>query len=494
MSIRTSNRRDLLKAMGFVVVDLLMPKLHATTTAVVDDNPNIIFIMADDMGIGDTTVYNPESKIPTPNLEKLASQGMVFTDAHSPSAICTPTRYALLTGRYCFRTWKWRGVYGGYDRPLIEKGRMTIASLLQAHGYATACVGKWHLGMDWTSKDGTVPSYNGDYEQINIDFTKPIAEGPTTRGFDYFFGTSGCTTDDPPMCFIKNDRVTALPTMLCPKDPANEGRKLLMVPEWRHEDADIEFTKKAVSWIERQVRTRPDKPFFLYLPHSVPHIPWFPPDRVKGKSDAGLRGDQVVLADWSLGEVMKTLDRLGISDNTLLIFTSDNGPRAGVNGHQSSGPYRGQKGDLWEGGHRIPFIARWPENVQTEAICNELTCFTDMMATFAAIVDAELPDGAGEDSFNILPALLGEKLDKPIRDSVIHHNSWVAIRRGDWKLNPNIAGNGEEGGRERRSLFNIRQDPYEKNNLYAKHPEIVKALTSLLRKQMKQGHTRPMKD
>jgi arylsulfatase A-like enzyme len=489
------NRRQFLKTVGLTVAALAVPGCEGSAQRTVGKfssrNPNIVFIMADDMGIGDTTVYNSQSKIPTPHMETLATQGVVFTDAHSPSSMCTPTRYALLTGRYCWRTWLWRGVYGGYNRPLIKKKRMTIASLLKKHGYATACVGKWHLGMDWGLKEGCTADEDGDYGQFNIDFYKSIKEGPLQRGFDYFFGTSGCTTDDPPMCFIENDRTVGIPSEICPVDPASEDRELLMLPGWRHEDADIEFTKKTVGFIEKHVKNNPKSPFFVYLPLSVPHIPWFPPDMVKGKSGAGPRGDQVVLADWSLGEVMKALDKLGIADNTLLIFTSDNGPREGVNGHESSWHYRGEKGDLWEGGHRIPFIARWPENIKAGTTCDELTCFTDMMATFAAIVGTDLPRDAGEDSFNILPVLLGKKLDKPVRHSLVHHNGQLAIRQGDWKLIAGIRGNGSEGGR--KALFNLKADPGEKNNLFEEHPEIVERLTKLLTKQMEQGYSRPLK-
>jgi len=489
------NRREFLKTVGLPAAALAVPgcngSMQQTAGKFSGRNPNIIFIMADDMGIGDTTVYNPQSKIPTPHMEKLAAQGVVFTDAHSPSSMCTPTRYALLTGRYCWRTWLWRGVYGGYDRPLINKGRITIASLLKKHGYETACVGKWHLGMDWAQKEERTVAEDRAYDQFNIDFAKPIKEGPLRRGFDYFFGTSGCTTDDPPMVFIENDRTVGIPSEICPVDPANEDRELLMVPGWRHEDADIEFTKKTIEFIENHVKNNPKSPFFVYFPLSVPHIPWFPPDMVKGKSEAGPRGDQVVLADWSLGQIIGALDRLKISDDTLLIFTSDNGPRRGVHGHKSSWHYRGEKGDLWEGGHRMPFIARWPGKVKPGTTCDQLTCFTDMMATFAAIVGAELPRDTGEDSFNILPALLGKKPDKPIRHSLIHHNGQLAIRAGDWKLIAGIQGNGRERGR--KALFNLKTDPDEKNNLLKERPEIVERLTKLLKKQMAQGYSRPMK-
>jgi len=489
------NRREFLKTVGLTAAALAVPgcngSMQQTAGKFSGRNPNIIFIMADDMGIGDTTVYNPQSKIPTPHMEKLAEQGVVFTDAHSPSSMCTPTRYALLTGRYCWRTWLWRGVYGGYNRPLIKKDRMTIASLLKEYGYATACVGKWHLGWDWGLKEGRSPDEDGHYSPENIDFAKRIKEGPLRRGFDYFFGTSGCTTDDPPMCFIENDRTVGIPNMIASRDPANEGRKLEMVPGWRHEDADIEYSRRSIEFIEKHLDKDPEKPFFLYLPLSVPHIPWFPHEMTQGKSDAGARGDQVWTADWVLGQIMKTLDRHQISDNTLIIFTSDNGPRRGVHGHKSSWHYRGEKGDLWEGGHRMPFIARWPGKIKPGSMCDELTCFTDMMATFAAIVGAQLPRDAGEDSFNILPALLGEKLAGPIRHSLVHHNGRLAIRQGDWKLIAGIQGNGTERGR--KELFNLKADPDEKNNLYKERPEIVERLTKLLKKQMAQGHSRPLK-
>jgi len=233
--------------------------------------PNIVFIMTDDMGYGDASCYNPNSVVQTPNIDQLASQGIMFTDAHSPSAVCTPTRYSLLTGRYCWRSRLKRGVFGGYDKPLIEKGRETIASLLKKQGYSTACIGKWHLGLKWETKDEQQPPLDGDYEQDNIDFTKSISHGPTELGFDYFFGTSGCTTDDPPLCFIENDQVVGTPDRYAEEDPAGEDRQIMSVKDWRHEDADFEFMSKAISFMEREAARK--NPFFVYLPLSVPHIP-----------------------------------------------------------------------------------------------------------------------------------------------------------------------------------------------------------------------------
>ena len=454
--------------------------------------PNVIFIMADDMGYGDTTVYNPESKIPTPHMEQLASEGATFTDAHSPAAWCIPSRYGLLTGRYHWRE-KRQGELGYYGPALIEAGRLTLGELLQRQGYATACIGKWHLGMGWHMKDGSLIPNGRLNQQEKIDFTQAITDGPIDRGFDYFFGTSSCTTDDPPQCFIENDRIIGGIPVVVP-DHTDEGRLMYGLPNWKHEDADIEFTNKSVAWIEKQVKANPRNPFFLYLPLSVPHVPWFPPDMVKGRSQAGPRGDQVVLADWSLGKIMKTLDNLGVADNTLLIFTSDNGPREGVNGHRSSGDWRGYKQNIWEGGHRMPFIARWPGKIKPGTTSDEVLCFTDMMATCAAITGANLPDRAAEDSFNMLPALLDEPSHKPIREAIVHRSgeATLAIRQGPWKLIPGRQRSGMRVARERPGqLYNLKDDPGETNNLWDKHPEIVERLSALLEKYKRDGRTRP---
>ena len=487
------NRREFLKAVGLGATALAVPRALFGEQK---KNPNIIFIMADDMGYGDVGCYNAESKIPTPNIDKLATEGVWFTDAHTPSAVCTPTRYGVLTGRCCWRSRLKRGVFGGFDRPLIEKDRMTVASLLKEHGYGTACIGKWHLGLNWGTKEAQPADSEEDYEQMDVDFSKPIKDGPRTLGFDYFFGTAACTTDDPPFCFIENEYTVGIPNIICPEDPADEDRELLMVPGWRHEDADIEFTNKAIAFIKKHTESEVGNPFFVYLPLSVPHIPWLPPDCVKGKSGAGPRGDQVVLFDWSVGQIVKVLDKLGISDNTLLIITSDNGLREGVNGHKSAGDLRGLKGSIWEGGHRVPFIARWPGKIKAGTTSDEVICLTDLIATCAAIVGAELPNDAGQDSYNILPALLGEKLDKPIREAIVHHSGSgvFAIRQGEWKLILESKGAGYHDGPPKAGspgqLYNLADDPYEKDDLWAKHPEVVERLTKLLNKYKKQGHSR----
>jgi len=457
-------------------------------------HPNIIFIMTDDMGYGDAKCYNPECKIPSPNIDQLAREGVRFTDAHSPSAVCTPTRYSVLTGRYCWRSRLKRGVFGGFNRPLIENGRMTVASLLKKHGYSTACIGKWHLGLNWTLKQGVDPE---NQEQMTVDFTGPISGGPNELGFDYFFGTAGCTTDDPPLCFIKNNYTVGIPNILSPEDPADEDRELLMVPGWRHEDADIEYCNQAVRFIKDHVKQKPDSPFFVYLPLSVPHIPWFPPELTKGKSKAGPRGDQVVLADWILGQITKILDELKMSENTLLFFTSDNGPREGVNGHKSAGNLRGLKGGIWEGGHRVPFIARWPKKIRPGTVCHETIGLMDLMATCAAIVGEQLPDNAGEDSYNILPVLVGEKYPKPIREATVHHSGGgvFAIRQGDWKLIEGTKSHGGDMGPDPDKpgqLYNLKDDPFEKIDLWDQRPEKVRKLLVLLNSYRDQGYSRPL--
>jgi len=510
------DRRYFLKAAGLSAASLALGgcvESFQKTSDRADGRPNIVFIMADDMGIGDTTVYNPDSKIPTPNMERLAKQGVIFTDAHSPSAVCTPTRYGVLTGRYCWRTRLKSQVLYGYEPPLIEPERLTVASLLQRHGYETACVGKWHLGLHWAVKPGADIDFDKplpwDEEQNLtatgrdkfIDFTKPIKGGPNDLGFDYAYYTSGCSTVQPPYCFIENNRTVGIPNVRIPEEEF-EARPGWMVPDWSQEDVDPIFTTKSIEFIQRHVKTSPGEPFFLYFALSAPHAPWLPPDFVKGSTEEGPRGDLVALVDWSLGQILDTLDRLNLRDNTLIIFTSDNGPRIGKRGHKSAGKWRGYKSHIWEGGHREPFIARWPGKIRPNTTCDEVTCFIDLMATCAAIVGADLPANAGEDSYNILPALLGEKLDKPIRPDIIHHSVWgvFSIRQGKWKLILDTQGS---GGWVRPpdeypvpgtpgQLYDMEKDPYETNNLWDKHPEVVERLTKLLEGYKKQGHSRPI--
>lgn len=456
------------------------------------ENPNIIYIMADDMGYGDLGCYGA-TKIPTPNMDRVASEGIRFTDAHSSSAVCTPSRYSVLTGRYCWRTSRKSGVGGGFSLPLIDPARMTVASLLKQHGYETAAIGKWHVGWEWQAKEGETIATETWPDEGKVDYTKPIIGGPTKVGFDYFFGIAG-SLDMPPYCFIENDRTVGIPTE--EKEPYNaQQKKGFMTPGWEDEEVDVNFAKKAVQFMEQHVEKDPENPFFLYLTPSAPHRPCVAPDFLKGSSQAGPRGDMVCVVDWVVGEVMQTLDRLGIADNTLLIVTSDNGARpcdvdGDDRGHKSCGDLRGYKADIWDGGHREPYVARWPKQIEAGSVSGETICLADLIATSAAIVGAELPDNAGEDSYSILPALLGEEYEGSIRDGIVHHSvdGMFSIRQGKWKL---ILGVGSGGfsqprrvdpapGEPRGQLYDMENDTAEANNVWADNPEIVERLTTLL--------------
>jgi len=465
--------------------------------------PNIIFIMADDMGYGDPGCYGA-TKVPTPNMDRLAAEGVRFTDAHSTSAVCTPSRYGVLTGRYCWRSRLQRWVLWGHSQPLIEEGRLTVASMLKQHGYATAAIGKWHLGLGWHWTTDGVQDDDNTEDGSNIDYTKPIAGGPLTRGFDHFFGISG-SLDMPPYCFIQGDRTVGVPDR--EKEPYNpQQRKGLMVEGWQDEKVDVTFAQEACSFIREHREAKPDEPFFLYLTPSAPHRPCVVPAFMAGRSQAGPRGDMVCLVDWMLGQIMQTLDGLGIADNTLVMLTSDNGARPAdvdgdTHGHKSCGDWRGHKADIWDGGHREPFVARWPGRIPPGSVSDEPVCLTDLMATCAAIIDHDLPDDAGEDSHNLLPAMVGEDCGAPIREALVHHSGdgMFSIRQGPWKL---ILGLGSGGFSQPRreepqpdgapgQLYNMDDDPAETTNLYGKRRDVVERLTALLDAYKQHGRSAP---
>jgi arylsulfatase A-like enzyme len=462
--------------------------------------PNIIFVMADDLGYGDLGCYGA-TQIPTPNIDRLAEAGMRFTDAHAPASVCTPTRYAVLTGRYAWRSRMKKGVLHGYDPLLIEPGRLTVASLLQSAGYATACIGKWHLGLGDSSP---------------VDYSQPLRPGPLDVGFDYFFGIPA-SLDMPPYCFIENDRTVGKLTV--EKHPYHTlQRKGPMTPGWQDEEVGPTLTRKAIDFIEKNVAVSPQKPFFLYLPYHAPHTPCTPPDFIRGRSEAGVRGDMVVELDWMVGELRDTLLRHGLSENTLFFLTSDNGALttgparwAGEppekydlvhHGHRPNGRLRGQKADAYDGGHREPFIAAWPGRIPAGSTSDAIICLVDLMATCAAIVGKELPDNAGEDSHNLLPALNGTASGEAVRAATIHHSSqgMFAIRQGAWKLILGLGSGGfshpaslESGpGEPAGQLYNIVADPEEKNNVWLDNPQVVARLSGLLDGYQKQGYSRTM--
>lgn len=453
--------------------------------------PNVVIVIADDAGWGDFGCYGGRA-IPTPNIDALADGGVRLTDCHSSGAVCTPSRYSLLTGRYA-----WRGplksfVLMGHGPALIEPWRPTLASVLRDAGHATGVFGKWHLGLGWRHRDGTVRDafapgavLHDDVETdagADIDYTAPFTGGPTALGFDRFFGIAG-STDMPPYCFLDGDRTAGVPDR--PKERFHgEQRPGLQVPGWQEDQVDVRFVEEATRWIERRpsggVPGRPpDRPFFVYLPLSVPHRPCLPPAFARGRSAAGPRGDAVWLMDWAVGELGAALDRIGAREDTLFIVTSDHGAvrsftdDTGGGGHRPNGPWRGQKGDLWEGGHRVPFVASWPRRIPAGLVRDDPVCLTDVLPTVAAAAGLTLPPGAAEDGRNVLGTLTGEgsaEDDRPI----VHHSlgGRFALRRGRWKA---IFASGPGGGFSEPTIETLfttgTGTPHESPPWDAAHPE-----------------------
>lgn len=467
--------------------------------------PHIVLILADDLGYGDLSCLNPESKIPTPRIDQLAREGMVFTAAHSNSSVCTPTRYGLLTGRYAWRTRLQNGVLLGFDRPLIERDRLTLASLLKSRGYRTACIGKWHLGLGWQTADGQpVTQHDGTTDDPGVDYSKLLTEGPHTVGFDYFFGIAA-SLDMAPYCYIENDRVIQAPS----EETAGRAfpfnwRPGKKAPDFRHEQVLPVLTDKAVAWLKQEHEKDPSRPLFLYFALTAPHTPVLPLPEYREKSRAGEYGDFVVQVDDSVGKVLDALKTLGIEGHTLVIMTSDNGSTMTIRpffqkyGHATNYHFRGQKSDIWEGGHRVPFIVRWPDHVRPGTRCDRTICLTDCLATLAEIVGFKLPDDAGEDSFSFLP-LLKDPGARWERAAVVTHSiaGFFAIQDGDWKLLL-CRGSGGWSLPENKApredppgqLYNLRDDVQERTNLYAEYPEIVARLTEQLQKIQQEGRSR----
>ncbi len=497
--------------------------VFAGISAAAENRPNILFILADDLGYGDVACYNPEAKAPTPHLDALARQGMRFTDAHSPSTVCTPTRYSLLTGRMAFRTGK-SGVFTGVGGPcMIAPERLTLASMLKNEGYATAMFGKWHIGMTFYDENGKPINQDGMKGVKRIDYSRPATGTPIHRGFDQFYGTVSCPTTDWLYAYVDGDRIPVPPTGLLdktnlPKHPyANDNRRGMCALNFDVEEVDLVFLEKSQAFMRRHTRKNPGKPFFLFHSMQTVHLPSFPADPFKGKTQAGPHGDFIFEMDWIVGELMNTLDELGIANNTLVMFGSDNGPEVPTviamrRDHQHDGarPWRGVKRDQWEGGHRTPFIVRWPGRVEAGTLCDEPLSLTDVFATCAAIVGATLPNDAAEDSFNMLPVLLGQQGDQRVRPYVLQQ-TWtlkMSLRKGDWKLldhkgsgGSNYERGGEWGLKQYAiadtdpgapgQLYNLASDPGETINVYSKHPEVVAELKALLEGARTRGRTAP---
>ncbi len=517
------DRRQFLKiCLAGGTASALSSSLFLTSCQLKRKPPNIVLIYSDDLGYGDVGCYNPESKVSTPNLDRLAREGIRFTDAHSPSTVCTPSRYSLLTGRMAFRTGTY-GVFTGAGGPsLIEEGRLTLPQMLRNKGFATACFGKWHVGMTFYDKDGQPINENGLDAVKRIDYSRPISGSPIHQGFDQFFGTACCPTTDWLYAYIDGDRIPVPPTGILdrgplPKHPySRDNRPGMIAPDYDLEEVDLVFLEKSQAFLEHHVKTNPGQPFFLYHSTQAVHLPSFPADRFKGRTKAGPHGDFIFELDFIVGELLKTLEELGVLENTLVIFSSDNGPEATPthhmrtdHGHDPARPWRGMKRDQWEGGHRVPFIVRWPGRIEAGRTTDQLTSLTDVMTTIAAIVKADLPENAAEDGYNMLPVLLGKQVEEPVREYLIQQSSraqHLSIRHGPWKY---LDHQGSGGNRyERREilkenilpdtapdalgqLYNLDSDPGERVNLYYEKPEIVAELKRKLEEFKASGRSAP---
>jgi arylsulfatase A-like enzyme len=453
--------------------------------------PNIVVILADDMGFGDPGCNNQESKIDTPSIDRIASEGLRFTDAHSPASWCTPTRYGLLTGRYPFRTsLNWR------NRPVIEEGRLTLPAMLSEHGYRTAMVGKWHLGF-------TVE-----------DLADVHRGGPVDRGFASWFGIPA-SLDIPPYYYIEGNRAVAPPTGSI-GDMNTEGWSPIqgafwraggLAPGFKHVEVLPTLTERAEQEILAHGKSHRDQRLFLYLALPAPHTPWVPTAEFAGRSKVPLYGDFVMQVDATVGRILSALDEAQMAENTLVVFTSDNGPvwyeeDEVKYGHRATSIYRGMKGDAWEGGHRMPFVMRWPARIKPGRVTSQLACHADLFATCAALVGHQLPEEAAEDSIDLSRVLTGTADEAtPLRKSLIVNSTgdFLTVRRGSWKLIPFRGSGGFSkpkiirnvpSGEPRGQLYDLAADPAETNNLHDKHPKIVAELTTLLEESRKAGRTR----
>ncbi len=506
-------------AMLLALVLLITLPLNSTLAgdAALGSKPNIVIIYADDLGYGDVRCYNPtRGKIATPHIDRLAEGGMRFTDGHSSSGVCSPSRYALLTGRYHWRTRLQSGIVNLWGKPLIAAERLTIGSLAKQQGYRTACIGKWHLGWDWPITDeqkkhftgfggqagggGTVTTTATDAQRAawNAVFTQRIAGGPTERGFDQYFGTD--VPNWPPYCFIDGDRTVGVPSELLPAGRLVKNQASLQgpaLPQWQLEKILPALAERAEQFIHAQAAD--SQPFLLYLPLTSPHTPLAVNESWKGRSGLTDYADFVMETDAMVGRVLSALDKHSLADKTLVIFTSDNGcaPYIGAAdleklGHYPSGPLRGYKSDAWEGGHRVPFIVRWPGVIQPSSVCAQLVHQADVMRTLAEILEAKLPDNAGEDSFSMLPLFKGS--DQPIREHAVSTaaSGIPALRSGSWKYIAGPGGKSKEGEPARPvQLYDLASDLNEAKNLASDMPDKVSELQQLLERLITEGRSTP---
>ena len=495
--------------------------------------PNILLVLADDLGYGDVSAYNDEARVETKHLDALARQGLRFTDAHSPSTVCTPTRYGILTGRMPFRNGM-PGVFTGVEGPcLIESGRLTLPQMLREVGYATAMVGKWHLGMTFADAEGR-PVYeielpSGTREERaaagiervrRVDFTRRVPDGPLDRGFDQFFGTVACPTTDWLYAWIDGDRVPIPPETLLdrgplPKHPyANDNRQGFIAPDYDLERVDLLFLERSVRYLEDHKARAPDRPFFLFHSMQAVHLPSFAAADFQGKSGVGPHGDFLLEMDAIVGKLIATLERLDLADSTLVVFTSDNGPEVTTayhmradHGHDGARPWRGVKRDQWEGGHRVPLIARWPGKIKAGSTTDQTASLTDIMATLASLTGYSLPNDAAEDSFDFAPMMLGADDGAPVRVFTLHQTNRLelAIRQGQWKYLDHAGSGGNDYSRPMLAgfaiddgapdapgqLYDLATDPGETKNLYFDEPETANRLKADLERLVAAGRSAP---
>lgn len=475
-----------------------------TLKIVGQNKPNIIYILADDLGYGDVSAYNPESKIKTPNIDALANNGIKFTDAHTNSSVCTPTRYGILTGRYAWRTHLKKGVLGGHSNLLIDVKRETVASYLKDKGYSTGCIGKWHLGMDWPTTDGDIAKRNG----LNVDLETAVKNGPLEVGFDYFYGISGSLNMNP-HAYMEQDKLQGHFIYAKTYKDLDSLGLVGAKPGWvektfKQNDVLRTLTHKTIDWIKDQDRK---KPFFVYLPLNAPHSPIVPAPEFQGQSKLLPHGDFCLEVDFRVGEIVKALKALDIEDNTMIIFTSDNGasPKTEFKkmqelGHYSSYKYRGIKGSIYEAGHRVPFVVKWPKQIKKSLESDRLMCTTDLFATVADVLEDKLPDHIAEDSYSFNSILKGNIENDKVRGGIVHHsdNGFFAIRDGKWKLVfTHDAGSRRKDPKDKPiignpadlQLFDMENDPYETMNVQAENPKVVLHLKQLMKQYVDDGRS-----
>ncbi len=499
-----------------LAVSLISTHLFAEIKPIKSGNlPNVVIIYADDMGYGDLAKNNPDSKVPTPAMDKLANSGMNFTDVSTSSGICSPSRYALLTGEYHWR--RFHRIVRCWEDTVFKEDDTTLPKMFKSKGYLTACIGKWHLGWGWKDylKDGVKPTYTKNGEEIfkvedfNWTLDSQIKRGPLFAGFDYYFGDDA--PNFPPYTWIENDRFLSLPTETSIFDydfkegGVNENRPGPMAKGWKQEAVLPTLQKRSIAWI----KANKDKPFFLYLPLTSPHTPIVPTAEFRGKSNAGAYGDFLMQTDAFVGEIMKALEENGLLENTIVVFSSDNGAahyayeRELKFGHVSNSPFRGAKADIWEGAHRVPFIVSWKGKIEAGKTSNQMLSQIDLFKTLAEIIDYKTPENAAKDSKSFLTILNGNEM--PVRNTIVlnveaerygyRKDNWVYLnhRKFDMLRGPKepkalLEKRNAPDPKEDKALgqlYDLNVDIGQRANLYDANPELVEKMNKEMRAEMR---------